>query len=168
MKTKFANQHRQSRNFYGGPGSPLSNEQKARICIIARDAFMRTDLIQSADNFKEWRRQEQLEAIGKESLRECVQSEYLALLAHFQNLAGESGRAVKNIIRAAAEERAVARNKLDESLGERGLRVEYAEAICKRQFKCSLDEASAKQLWTLNFTVRNRRKPVKREVEQPF
>jgi hypothetical protein len=168
MKTKFANQHRQSRNFYGGPGSPLSNEQKARICIIAKEAFLKASQNCTFRNFKEWRRQEQLEAIGKESLRECVQSDYLALLAHFQNLAGESGRAVKNIIRAAAEERAVARNKLDESLGERGLRLEYAEAICKRQFKCDLDGASAKQLWTLNFTVRNRRKPVDREVECPF
>ena len=43
---------------------------------------------------------------------------------------------------------------------------DYAAAICRRQYKRELGEASAKQLWNLFFTVRNRRKALPKAERQ--
>ena len=61
-------------------------------------------------------------------------------------------------MRVSVQEKEIALHKLTESCADRGLQMSYAEAICRRQYKCDLSEANAKQLWQLNFTVRNRRK----------
>ena len=39
---------------------------------------------------------------------------------------------------------------------EAGLPESYAAAICRRQYRCALSEASDKQVWCLVYTVRNR------------
>lgn len=167
---KFANQHRRSRNSYPVRSGALSNEQKAALCILAREAAEKVfgGHHTNAD-FSEWRREQQFLAVGKESLCDCVQGDYKPLKGHFLNLKGESGRAVKAIIESGFEEKNLALHKLKESCAERGLKLSYAESICRRQYKCDLDQANAKQLWNLNFTVRNRRKPAPAAgMECPF
>jgi hypothetical protein len=158
MSKKFANQYRRSRNSYPGrAGGTLSHEQKAAICILAREAADRIGLVfHGAADLREWRCEQQFLAVGKESLTDCVQADYLKLKAWFLNLKGESGRAVKTHLRDAVQEKTIALHKLKESCADRGLKLSYAETICRSQFKCDLDQANAKQLWNLNFTVRNR------------
>ena len=135
-------------------GGLLSNEQKARICILAREAYA----LQFTDwEFPEWRHAEQEKACGKASLCDCTQADFLRLKSHFLRLSGEEGEARRVETRAATEPRRIARYKLMQALAERGLAPGYAEAICRRQYHCGLDDASEKQLWRLVFTVRSRR-----------
>lgn len=168
--TKFTNQSRRTRNSYPGAGSSLlSNEQKASICIAAREAFENQKTKNSEGlpvsgfpafesiSFRDWRCAEQFKITGKESLTDCTQADYLPLLGHFQNLAGESGRAVKTYLRQDLQDKRVAMFKLREECGARGLELSYAAAICRRQYKCELDQANPRQLWNLVFTVRNRK-----------
>lgn len=152
--------------------APLSNIQKARIGMLAREAWEawsgRAEFLAANDDlspsacFTAWRRVEQGKAIRKQSLRAATQEDYLHLRAHFLNIKGAGGRALKAKLRAAEEPRIVAFYKLKKALDERDLSESYAAAICRRQYRCSLSEASEKQLWNLFYTVRNRRKAVRK------
>lgn len=156
--------------------TPLSKLQKADIARAARaaweawperEAFEAINAEFSASaRFEAWRREEQSKACGVRSLRAATQAHYGRLLAHFQALAGREAQAARTRARDADNDRRIARWKLDQALRERGLQVGYAAAICRTQFRCALDEAEAKQLWKLVFTVRNRRKPAK--SDNPF
>jgi hypothetical protein len=169
-RTKFTNQFRRSRNRYpGAAGGLLDNMQKARICILARSAFERLGSGGvPPSNYADWRREEQFKAVGKLSLRHCLQSDYLSLVAHFQALAGDTDRAFNTHLRDSLQEKEIARYKLEEACEERGLNLSYPGVICRRQFKCELDQANAKQLWNLVFTVKNRRRVAADEKKTPI
>lgn len=148
----------------------LSNLQKRDIAIAARRAYdtwsereafeaINAELSKS-DCFNAWRHVEQGKACGGiQSLREMTQAHFGRVLAHFKALAGDSDGAARTLARDADNPRRIARFKLNQALRERGLELGYVIAICRRQFRCELDEASAGQLWKLVYTVRNRRKP---------
>jgi hypothetical protein len=163
MSTKWSNQHKRSRNHYGSAGGPLDNTQKARICILARQAH---DKLDTYVPFEDWRQMEQFNAVGKDSLCDCIQSDYLRLVGHFQHLAGDGRRASRTAAADAFTDRRIAFHKLEAECAARGLELSYPGSICRKQFKCGLDEANSKQLWNLVFTVRNRRKAVKKDC--PF
>lgn len=111
--------------------------------------------------FAAWRHVEQGKAVGKQSLLDCTsECDFLRLCAHFLRIAREYDAANSAQLRAGTESRRIAEHKLREELRERGLAEEYAASICRRQFRCALREANAKQLWCLVFTIRNRRKPL--------
>lgn len=154
---KWTNQHKRTRNNYPRAGTLLDNTQKARICILAREAF---EKMESFLPFADWRQMEQQNAVGKDSLRDCTQADYLSLVAHFEKLKGEDGRAVQAHLRSQVKDQALALFKLKEACRERALDLAYPAAICRRQFKCTLEEASPNQLWNLLFTIKNRRNAV--------
>ena len=52
--------------------------------------------------------------------------------------------------------RRIAEHKLHEEMLKASLHPAYVEKICRNQNKCSVLEASEKQLWRLIYTVRNR------------
>lgn len=150
--------------------SPLSNEQKAEIAQLARkayDAWNGREAFEDANPelsrskcFEAWRRVQQGEAVGIQSLTLCTQDQFLPLRVHFKKMIPVSiPSAMRDALRAQEEPRIRARYKLQQALDERGLNESYAAAICLRQFKCELGQASEKQLWCLFFTIRNRRKP---------
>lgn len=157
---KWSNQHKRSRNSYPpAPGALLDNNQKAHLCILAREAY--DSLGTTFLPFDDWRQMEQEKPVGKDSLRDCTQADYKKLVGHFLHLKGESGRALNAFMEGAVEEKKLALFKLDESLAERGLLRAYAETICKSQNQQrGLEEVSAARIWLINFTVRNRRKPL--------
>jgi hypothetical protein len=147
--------------------TPLSNLQKREIAIAARRAYdawsereafelINSELSRTAC-FEAWRRVEQGKATGIQRMTAMTQDHYAPALAHFVALAGDAGRATRVLARGADNDRRIARYKLDEALRERGLDPGYAAAICRRQFRRPLAEASAKQLWCLVYTVRSRR-----------
>lgn len=149
--------------------STLSNEQKGILCQLAREAYdawpgraafeeCNAELSVSKC-FEAWRRVEQGKAVGQQSLRLCAQEAFLPLRAHFKAMLGDGAGALRDHLRAAEEPRIRARWKLQQALDQRGLNEGYAAAICRRQFKCELGDASEKQLWALFYTVTNRRKP---------
>lgn len=91
----------------GGGGKPLSRDQKAAICQLAKIAFDRQDALglvevdcasQSA-RLAEWRRAQQLAAVGIDSLTECRNEHFRTLRAHFSTLAGREDRAYRDYTR---------------------------------------------------------------------
>lgn len=145
---------------------PLTREQKARLSILARDAFAKS----GSGNADSWRREVAIRACGRR-ISEAAQRDYLPLKAAFQDLAGESGRALETLLRAESEPQRVAMHRLTQECGKRGLRLAYPEAICRRQYHCALSEATPRQLWNLLYTVRSRRKPShppRRPASTPF
>ena len=138
---------------------PLSREQKARLSILAREAFAKRhpgSLAGMERRITEFRHEEAIRCCGKR-VSEAAQRDYLPLKAHFQDLAGNSGAALNTLMRSESEPRRVALHKLTQECRARQLSMSYPASICKRQFGCDLPQASAKQLWNLVFTVRNRR-----------
>jgi hypothetical protein len=150
--------------------TPLSNEQKAKIAQLARRAYLawpEREAFEAINSdrskttcFESWRHVEQGKACGVQSLRACTQAHWGRLVAHFQALAGDAAGATRTRARDADNDRRIARYKLGQALQERGLKEAYAATICRRQYRCGLEDASAKQLWSLIFTVRSRRRPI--------
>lgn len=77
-------------------GKPLSNAQKAAISQTARQAFDIQDRAGQVDGwgsdskrFETWRREQQAQAVGIASLRECGNNHYRPLMSHFLCLAGK-------------------------------------------------------------------------------
>ena len=160
MKTyTLPSQHRTGRRVPRITG-PLSNEQKARICILAKDAYA---LQFTDEKLEDWRRNQQFICTGKASLVDCVQADYLPLCGHFQRLGGEEGDATRTENHALTEDHRVAMHKLRSECAARGLAMAYPAAICRRQHRCELEQATPRQVWCLVFTVRNRRSAGKAE-----
>lgn len=155
---KATNQYRSKQNAYPTRLSgPFSNEQKASICILARTAADSMGLsFVSTAHFREWRQEQQFKAVGKQSLTECVQDDFLPVKAHFLNLAGKSVPAMNAHLEHQTEPERIAMHKLAEALAVIGKPMAYAAAICRNQNKCELSEANSKQIWRLVFTIKNR------------
>ncbi len=147
----------------------LSNDQKGQVCMQAKKAYnawpMREEFelinpdLSPSKCFEAWRRCEQGKVTGRQSLTECTSEEhYLPLLAHFAKLQGEGGRALMLLLRHAEAGRITIFFKLLQALEERGLNEGYAATICRCKFKCELGDAGEKQLWSLFFDVKKRRK----------
>jgi len=150
--------------------TPLSILQKREIAQHARAAYERwpgrenfervNDGLSKTEIFNAWRHVEQGNAVGIQSLCACTQAHYGRLVAHFQALGGNAAAATRTLARDTDNDRRIARYKLDQALHERGLREEYAAAICRRQYRCGLADANSQQVWRLVYTIRNRRKPI--------
>ncbi|WP_043588968.1 hypothetical protein [Geminisphaera colitermitum] len=150
----------------------FTNDQKAQVAMLAKRAYdaweMReaheciNDHLSRTACFEQWRHQETGKVTGGiTSLRRCVSElHFLPLIAHFNNLLGEGGMALRTLLRHAEAGRITVFYKLQQALAERGLSEGYAAAICRRQYKCDLGDAEEKQLWHLFFTIKNRRKAV--------
>lgn len=150
--------------------SALSRKQVIVLAKLARQAW---DAMPEGDReafldanpelsvsacFTAWRHWQTGLACGVQSLRAATQEDYLKIRARFLHLAGRDAEAMGDLVRDQEHGRIVAWQKLHKALAERGLAQGYAEAICRRQYKCALGEATEKQLWRLLYTVRNRRK----------
>jgi hypothetical protein len=161
--TKRVNQHSEARNSYPSraSGALLDKGQKAHLCILAREAFERMHRRPPHDQHEldRWRREQQQRATGLVSLCDADQRHWPALQAAFLDLNGESGRAFAVLVAPDLREQRKALAVLERNCLAAGQAFPaYPSAICRQQYKCTLEEASPKQLWRLVFTVRNRRK----------
>lgn len=155
----------------------LSNLQKRDIAIAARQAYqawpereafeaINSELSRSAC-FEAWRHVEIGKATGGvQSLCECTQAHYARVLAHFQQLAGQTAAAEHTLARDQDNGRRIAMFKLTSALRERGLEASWVATICRSKFKCTLDRASESQLWKLFYDVR-RRPILTHQVREP-
>ncbi len=161
-RTKWSNQNKETdgarRNAYPErSGNPLSAVQKAKICVLAGQAAAARSLsFSSAKAADAWRKGEMERACGLDSLTRCSQEHYLVLVAHFQDLAGESGAAFVSAMAHGTEAARVALNKLTEACAKAGLPLAYAQTVCRRQYGVELDDATKEQLWRVTFTIKNR------------
>lgn len=131
----------------------LSKEQRQILARLARRAW---GMVGGGQPFDAWRHTECRRACGRR-ISEATQPDFLPLRAHFRYLAGDAAGAFQDHMRSQDEPRRVALRKLERECSASGLRLDYPAAICRRQFRCDLADASPKQLWNLVFTVRNRR-----------
>lgn len=116
------------------------------------------DFASGTRRFDLWRRDQLERVCGARSFRDCGHDDYSLLMAHFHHLAGETDASARQFARATAEGRRRALFLLERECGRRGVDwPEYPGAICRRQYKCPLAEASERQLWRLLYTVRSRR-----------
>lgn len=136
---------------------PLSKEQKARLSISARKAAEVQGVSLKGKDLAEWRQEVSIRACGVR-ISEATQAHWADLKSAFEDLGGKPEQAFLTQLREGDNKRRVAMHKLQKELEAKGLAIGYAAAICKTQFKLPLDQASAKQLWCLFYTVKNRRK----------
>lgn len=139
----------------GGEHSLLSRFQKMLLARSARRAWIA--LGSPPPGEAEWRREQSLKAAGVR-ISTARQSDYAVLRAHFLDLLRQYTRAFRTLVAAEKNKARIALFHLKKSCAERDLPLSYPESICRRQFRCYLDEATAKQIWCLVFTIRNRRK----------
>ena len=166
---KFVNQHGkrlgQRNGYVGERHGPLDNEQKARICILAREAFVRMHgrAPASEAELAAWRHEQQVKACRLGSLTHATQAQMPDLEAHFLDLKGESGQAFRKLMKRDTGNPHVARAVLRKNLATFGLAEGYAAVICRSKCKCELHEANATQLWKVIFQIRkNQQRKAKR------
>lgn len=136
--------------------SALHSNQKAAIAIAAKKAFDRVFRFEDDHpDENQWRRAEAMKACGRR-ISEATQKHYNLLLGHFQNLAGDSGAALKSELRGQDELKRQHRFNLDAALHKYSFSPGYAETICREMFHVKLDDASEEQLRSLVITVTSR------------
>ena len=133
-------------------GGPLSNEQKARLCIECAKSHDQDGALDA----EQYRHAEVQKAVGKPGLTACTQDDWRPLLAHFLALQGRTGEAFEHALAHGTEPARVWMFKLGDACNRAGLPMAYPDAICRRQYRCALSDASATQLRNLTFTVINR------------
>lgn len=122
--------------------------------------------VSESEILRRWRHDAVVKACGKLGLRCCSQDDYKLVEAHFLNVLNEPGKAFKAHVRAQGNDERIAEWKLMQAIKEAepcGINRAYAEAICKRQYGCTIIEASAKQKWNLMFTIKNRASAKRKE-----
>ena len=132
----------------------LTNKQKGKLSMLAAKAFAHQKV--QGMTATEWRHEIAISTCGVR-ISEAIQDHYNDLKSAFQDLAGYHAAAFRTQVRSPDNKRRIAMHKLVSACKERGLNESYPASICFDQFKCSLADASAKQLWCLFFTVTKRR-----------
>ena len=147
--------------------APLDNNQKRILSQLCRRAFNRELALArgrgeklAALSEETFRHEHVAKACGKTGLRCCSQADYGAVKAHFLDLLGEHGAAFEAVHHGEGNARRVAEFKLVQACRLAGLTLAYAAKICQTQFKCSLEDATEKQIWCITFTMKNRGRKV--------
>lgn len=140
-----------------GGGHPLSRKQKSMLCALARKAAAASGAPETGEAHAEWRRDVCVAACGRR-ISEATQRNWNDLKAAFEMGAGRPEAAFETHFRGVDNPRRVAMFHLQQALGEKQLPAAYAEAIARRQYKRGLSELSARELWNLVYTIRNRKK----------
>lgn len=154
MKTPATNNNAAGLAAAGGERSPLSRFQKMLLAKAARRAWLARG--SPAPGEAAWRREQALRTAGVR-ISQARQSDYANLRACFLDAQKRHAAAFNVLVTEPQNKVRIARWKLLKECVQRRLPLSYPEAICRRQFRRPLDEATAKQLWCLIFTIRNRR-----------
>lgn len=157
----------------GASLAPLTNEQKTRLVLLARDAWLTTKPADTNDKaaFDGWRHQQCLMCCERPGLTALRQEDFLHAEAHWLRMLGKGAAADRRELRAAVEPRIMALHKLRaECQAARDViesPMQYVACIAASKFKTKLVETdlSAKQIWTLVFDIR--RAAQKRRARQP-
>jgi hypothetical protein len=92
-------------------------------------------------------------ACGKAGLRACSQADYKIVEAHLEALLGNVPKVFDAHIAHDGNPRRVVEFKILESCRQARVTLAYAETICRSKYKCSLAEATDRQLWGIKFDV---------------
>lgn len=164
--------------------TPLSNDQKAILCILARDAFdlsLSRFAVDDGVKYDDWRREQQLKACGVASLTKANQGHFLLLRGHWFVIVGNLEAAFQDFLKAGDQNEATRQMKfrlmgqialLAEGITFEKARIQImltaeqaaneawnytrALALDKSQRQKRLDQFAAEELEELGFTVVNR------------
>lgn len=139
----------------GSENSPLTRFQKMLLAKAARRAWQASGSPPPGE--AAWRHEQALRTVGVR-ISQARQTDYIPLRATFLDAQKRHAQAFNILVADPQNKIRIARYHLEKSCTERGLSLSYPKSICRRQFKCGLDDATARQLWCLVFTIRNRRK----------
>lgn len=141
----------------------LTPAQVTKLAILSKRAYEQEKalgLLADGVTFDAWRHAECQAAAGVPGLTGANQATYRTLRAHFAKIAGDDADAFRDHIGAgsdAAQGTDLATHHLKKNCEKFDLAYPaYPAAICRSQFKCSLGDATAKQLWKLIYTIRTR------------
>ena len=134
---------------------PLTKKQKGLLSMLAAKAYAAQEI--HAVTLTEWRHDTAIRACGRR-ISEATQKHWADLKAEFQDLSGQPVAAFKTQMREGDNKRRIALHKLTQALSAKGLNPSYAASICFCQYKVPLEQATAKQLWCLFYTIQNRKK----------
>lgn len=168
----------------GAENAPLTREQKRDICRLARRAWEKQGrpfyepsgiaagdplALSAAEACELWRHETTLASVGLKHLTACGQRHFAPIMGLFSGLAGLEKEAGRWRERAAFSSVRAARIKFERTLLDCARWLEqpraYAAAIARRQYGADLEDLSARQLWSLVYTLRNRsRKRARRPV----
>lgn len=139
----------------------ITSDERQHLGRLARQAWEKCGAKGAGIPCDEWRH-EQVEIATEEkakSLHEVRRGQYRDVLKHFLELAGDSARAFRVAQRSGqgAADRDLALAKLKEACESGELAYpDYPEAICRKQFKCGLDDLETGKVWFLFYTCQTR------------
>lgn len=149
----------------GQGGYLLTNEQKKRLILAAQKAYnVQKSLGLADETFDVWRRAALADAVQLSSFRMVRQHQYNAALKYFLELAGNTGAAAR--VRPEAVDQAKRAKwalghtcvELADVFGGVKQAWNYAHVLFKRIHRTEYAFATAKQVWAVIFTMKNRAK----------
>lgn len=148
-------------------GAVVKPQQVKAMVIAARRAFeaqSKFGLVDDGVGFDAWRKATLHDIVGAaapSSFRAVTQRDYAAVIAYFGELAG--GEAERSSAIKSGDEERRARWALRhvelataEAFGGREGALRYADALFEKIHRTSRFAATAKQIWAVIFTLRNR------------
>ena len=149
----------------GSTAGPLTAHQRQWLMghLVAPAWKARTAAGLTRESLEDWRHEENFKACHKTHLRTATQADWSLLCGHYLRMLGRTGEARATETRGACGSHAVARHKLREAIAEAapalGNAAGYAAAIARRQYgTADVTALSARQCWSLVYTLRNRSK----------
>lgn len=150
-------------------GAVVKPHQVKAMVLAARRAYkVQSDagLVDDGVDFDSWRRATLHDVVGAaapDSFRAVTQRDYAAVVEYFGRLAGDrpAGNDSKRTTASDAERRALWALNLEEgkvagTLGGREGARRYADALFRKIHKTDRYGATARQVWAVIFTLRNR------------
>ena len=149
-------------------GSVVKPHQVKAMILAARRAYIeqaKLGLVDDGVGFDAWRRATLHDVVGAaapSSFRTVTQRDYVAVLRYFGELAGDDSK--RTTTRGADERRRalwtlnLVEGEVADAFGGRGGARKYADSLFWKIHKTDRYAATARQVWAVIFTLRNRAK----------
>ena len=149
-------------------GAVVKPHQVKAMILAARRAYLeqrRLGLVDDGVGFDAWRRATLHDVVAPGapgSFRAVTQRDYARIVAYFLELAGDGGMAAAEQDKTADERRralwalTLEEGRLAEAYGGREGAARYADALFWKIHKTERTIASARQIWAVIMTLRNR------------
>ena len=150
-------------------GAVVKPQQVKAMVVAARRAYKvqaEVGLVDDGVDFDTWRRATLHDVVGAaapSSFRAVTQRDFAAVMEYFGELAGDRPNTIRPSMLKASDERTRAlwslnlvEGEVADALGGRDGARRYADALFAKIHKTDRLAASARQIWAVIFTLRNR------------
>lgn len=142
-----------------GPGTakPLSNREKWQLSALAEATYEHLKAagqIPAGECLEHFRHRIAEAACGRR-ISQASHGDRMLIQAAFLALKGNIRQAARAQVKAAGTAVEIARHKLREAANRHGLSTAYVEGIARRIYKRGVVELTAKEVWSILYTVNN-------------